>query len=59
MHIPKPEKKARPGLEDTLAFCGLGLVGAGLGWVDWRLACVVVGGLAFGLGVALTFWRTR
>lgn len=59
MHIPDDPKKARLGLEDSLAFCGLGLIGAGLTYVDWRLACVVVGGLSFGLGVALTFWRTR
>lgn len=36
---------------DGLALVGLGMVGVGLGFYDWRVALVVVGVALVGLGV--------
>lgn len=36
---------------DAVALVGLGMVGVGLWFVDWRLALVVVGVALMGLGV--------
>ena len=40
-------------IDDFLTFGGIVLLGLGLAFIDWRLACIVSGGLMYYTGMSI------